>query len=89
MTGQGFVGAPWLMLSLNPERSAMIRKKPGGRSQVDLVTTAGMTTLDEWGGGTTTIPVTKAATATINPTNRTTADNFLRETIQATCPHGF
>ena len=58
----------------------MIRKKLGGLSQLDLVTTAGVTLSDDWdGGGMITIPVTKAATVMINPTRMTTATIFLRD----------
>jgi hypothetical protein len=63
------------MLSLNPERSAMIRKKPGGRTHVDRVTlTTGRLLTEALGGGKETIPVAKmrikiAATATPAVTN--------------------
>jgi RecB family endonuclease NucS len=40
MKGQGFWGAPWPMLLLKPDRSAIIRMNPGGRSQVDFDTVA-------------------------------------------------
>ena len=53
---------------------------------MDLVTTAGVTILDDWGGGTTMIPVAKAATATTKTTETATATSFLRETIHATLP---
>jgi hypothetical protein len=63
------------MLSLNPERSAMIRKKSGGRTHVDRVTLTTVRLVAEpLGGGKETMPVTKmrikiAATATPAVTN--------------------
>jgi len=59
------------MLSLNPERSAMIRKKPGGRTHVeDMTFTTGKLLVEPCGGGKERIPVTKLRTkiaATITP----------------------
>ena len=58
--GQGFTGAPWLMLSLKPERSAIMRIKPGGRSHGNFSTmgTNG-TLLERWFVGIETSPVAR------------------------------
>jgi hypothetical protein len=67
---------------LNPERSAIIRKVPGGCSQDDFATiTAGVAELDSWLGDRTTIPVTKTITSTIIAARRAIMKNFCLEAI--------
>jgi hypothetical protein len=61
-----------------------MRKYPGGRTQLSLVTTAGATAPADWGGGRLIMPVTKNETATTNPTERTTAASFFRESVYCT-----
>jgi len=75
------------MLSLKPERSAITRIKPGGRSHVDF-STVGIngTLLGRWFGGIETSPVAKTVIVMITTIATPAAKSFHERIILHTAP---